>query len=488
MTVEHFDVLVVGAGLSGIGAGYHLQANCPDKSYAILESTDAIGGTWNLFRYPGIRSDSDMFTLGYAFRPWVEAKVIADGPSILKYVRDTATEAEIDKKIRFGHRVVQASWDSTDAKWTVEIERKDFTTGQLDTTHLSCKFLFMCSGYFNHEKGYTPEFPGVERFTGRLVHPQKWTEDIDYANKRVVIIGSGATAVTLLPEIAKKASHVTMLQRSPTYMVSRPSEDPLANWLRRVLPAKVAYAINRWWRVLFTMYIFSLCRRKPEVAKKAIFGELQKVMGPDYNLAPHFTPHYKPWEQRMCLVPDADLFTALKNGSASIATDTIDTFTETGINLKSGVHLPADLIVSATGLNLVVLGGMRIVVDGVTIDMSKTTGYKGMMYSGVPNLASAFGYTNASWTLKVDLICDYVCRLIKHMDKTGTRQCTPRFNDPTVLPEPWVDFSSGYFQRAMDKFPKQGSKRPWKLYQNYPLDILSLKFGSVEDSAMEFAK
>ena len=488
MAYEHFDVLVVGAGLSGIGAGYHLQANCPDKTYAILESNAAIGGTWDLFRYPGIRSDSDMFTLGYAFRPWVEAKVIADGPSILKYVRDTATEAGIDKKIRFGHRVVQAAWVSDAAQWTVEIERKDFTNGGLEIIHLSCNFLFMCSGYFNHEKGYTPEFPGMERFAGRIVHPQKWTEDIAYADKRVVIIGSGATAVTLLPELAKKATHVTMLQRSPTYMVSRPSEDGFANWLRRVLPAKLAYAINRWWRVLFTMYIFSLCRRKPEVAKKAIFGELQKEMGPDYDLTTHFTPRYKPWEQRMCLVPDSDLFVALKSGRADIATDTIATFTETGIKLDSGVHLPADLIVTATGLNLVVLGGIRILVDGVAVDMSKTTGYKGMMYSGVPNFASAFGYTNASWTLKVDLICDYVCRLIKHMDKTGTRQCRPHLNDPTVMAEPWVDFSSGYFQRALDKFPKQGSKRPWKLYQNYPLDILSLKFGSVEDTAMEFAK
>ena len=488
MSSEHFDVLVVGAGLSGIGAGYHLQANCPDKRYAILESSDAIGGTWDLFRYPGIRSDSDMFTLGYAFRPWEEAKVIADGPSILKYVRDTAAEAGIDKKIRFGHQVVKASWSSVDARWTVESQRKNPDAGETESVYLTCNFLFMCSGYFDHDKGYTPEFPGLERFGGRLVHPQKWTDDIDYAGKRVVIIGSGATAVTLLPELAKKAAHVTMLQRSPTYMVSRPSVDPKANFLRRVLPSKLAYAINRWWRVLFTMYIFSVCRRKPEVAKKALFAELQKEMGPDYDLTKHFTPRYNPWEQRMCLVPDADLFNALKSGQASIVTDTIATFTETGISLSSGADLPADLVVSATGLNLVVLGGIQVVVDGKLMDMSKTTGYKGMMYSDVPNLASAFGYTNASWTLKVDLICDYVCRLLKHMDSTGTRQCTPRLNDPSVLPEPWVDFSSGYFQRALDRFPKQGSKRPWKLYQNYPLDILSLKFGSVEDDAMDFAK
>jgi monooxygenase len=478
MSQAHVDVLIVGAGLSGIGAGYHLQDKCPEKSYLILESSDAIG----------IRSDSDMFTLGYAFRPWVEAKAIADGPSILKYVRDTATEAGIDSKIRFRHRVIQASWSSVDAKWTVEAERTDAQSGQTETVSLTCRFLFMCSGYFDHAEGYTPEFPGLERFGGRLVHPQKWTEDIDYTDKRVVIIGSGATAVTLLPELAKKAAHVTMLQRSPTYMVSRPSVDEKANFLRRVLPAKVAYAINRWWRVLFTMYIFSVCRRRPEVAKKMIFAELQKEMGPDYDLATHFKPRYNPWEQRLCLVPDADLFNALKSGKASIATDTIATFTETGINLNSGVHLPADLVVSATGLNLVVLGGIKIFVDGKFMDMSKTTGYKGMMYTDVPNLASAFGYTNASWTLKVDLICGYVCRLLKHMDSNGLRQCTPHLNDPTVTPEPWVDFSSGYFQRTADKFPKQGSKPPWRLYQNYPLDILSLKFSSVEDGAMTFSK
>jgi monooxygenase len=483
MAYEHVDVLVIGAGLSGIGAGYHLQHDCPAKRYAILEGGDSIGGTWDLFRYPGVRSDSDMFTLGYAFKPWAEGKAIASGPSILQYIRDTAREYGIDRKIRFGHRVTGASWSSKDALWTVEVERGE----QKEVVHLTCNFLFMCSGYFNHAEGYTPDFPGIERFTGRIAHPQKWTDDIDYAGKRVIVIGSGATAITLLPELAKKAAHVTMLQRSPTYVVSRPSVDRLANFLRRILPAKVAYSITRWGRVLVDLYLFNLCRRKPELAKKIILNGVRKQLGADYDIATHFTPRYNPWQQRVCLVPDSDLFNAIKTGRASVVTDHIETFTEKGVKLRSGAELDADLIVTATGLNLAVLGGLRIAVDGVPVDLAKTIGYKGMMYSGVPNLASAFGYTNASWTLKVDLICKYVCRLLNHMDKTGARQCTPRLRDPEVVPEPWVDFSSGYFQRSLDKFPQQGSKRPWKLYQNYPLDILTLKFGAVEDGAMEFA-
>ena len=483
MTTEHFDVLIVGAGLSGIGAGYHLKANCPGKSYAIVEGRDASGGTWDLFRYPGIRSDSDMYTLGYSFRPWEEAKAIADGPSILKYVRDTAKEAGIDRKIRYGHSVKRASWSSAEARWTVEAERGK--KGEI--VRFTCDFLFMCAGYYRYSAGYTPDFPGRERFAGHIVHPQKWTDDIDYRGKRVVIIGSGATAVTLAPEMAKDAAHVTMLQRSPTYVVARPSVDAIAIKLRRYLPSRLAYAITRWKNVLFGAYIFSLCRRKPDLAKKGIIARVREALGPDYDVATHFTPRYNPWDQRLCLVPDSDLFEAIKAGRVGVVTDTIDTFTEQGIKLASGAKLPADLIVTATGLELEVLGGVAVTVDGAPIDFSKAMTYKGMMYAGVPNLASAFGYTNASWTLKADLTCEYVCRLINHLDKRGAKVCTPRLTDASITPVPWVDFSSGYFQRSLAKLPKQGSKRPWKLYQNYALDIVSLKFGKMEDGAMEFS-
>lgn len=482
MTLEHFDVLIVGAGISGIGAGYHLQANCPGKTYAILEGRADMGGTWDLFRYPGIRSDSDMYTLGYSFKPWTQAKAIADGPAILNYLRETAKEYGIDRKIRFHHQVKSASWSTQDAQWTVVAERGP----EKEIVRLTCNFLFMCSGYYNYAEGYTPDFPGAERFKGRIAHPQKWTDDIDYAGKRVIVIGSGATAVTLVPEMAKTAAHVTMLQRSPTYVVSRPAEDGVANWLRRYLPAKLAYGITRWKNVLFGMYFFRLSRKKPEQVKKFIVNQVSEQLGADYA-AKHFTPSYNPWDQRLCLVPNGDLFEAIKSKRASVVTDHIDTFTEDGIKLKSGEELKADVIVTATGLNLQVLSDLQITVDGKPVDLSKTLNYKGMMYSDVPNLASSFGYTNASWTLKCDLTCEYVCRLLNHMDKTDNRQCTPHNSDPTVTEEPWIDFSSGYVQRSLAKFPKQGSKAPWKLYQNYALDIVSLKFGSIEDGAMKFS-
>lgn len=483
MTIEHFDVLIVGAGISGIGAGYHLQANCPSRSYAILEGRAAIGGTWDLFRYPGIRSDSDMYTLGYSFRPWTEAKSIADGPSILNYLRETAKDYGIDRKIRFRHFVKTASWSTKDAQWTVEVERGE----EKEPVRFTCNFLFMCSGYYNYAEGYTPDFQGAERFRGRIVHPQKWTDDIDYAGKRVVVIGSGATAVTLVPEMAKTAGHVTMLQRSPSYVATVPAEDKLANAMRRYLPAKLAYALTRWKKVLFTMYFYNLSRRKPEGVKQFLLKQVREQLGADYDVATHFTPKYNPWDQRLCAVPNGDLFEAIKSKRASVVTDHIETFTEKGIKLKSGVELEADIIVTATGLNLQVLSDLQISIDGAPVDLSKTLNYKGMMYSDVPNLASAFGYTNASWTLKCDLTCEYVCRLLNHMDRAGLRQCTPRRNDPTMGEEPWLDFSSGYVQRSIDKFPKQGSKAPWKLYQNYALDIVSLKFGRLEDGAMEFS-
>ena len=481
--LEHFDVLIIGAGLSGIGAGVHLQKRCPDRTYAILEGRDSIGGTWDLFRYPGIRSDSDMYTLGYSFKPWEEAKAIADGPSILKYVKDTASEYGIDHKIRYGHQVKRAAWSSQDACWTVEAEQGE----QSNAVRLTCSFLFVCGGYYSYAKGYTPEFPGRERFKGRVVHPQNWTEDIHYEDKRVVVIGSGATAVTLVPEMAKKAAHVTMLQRSPTYVVARPSEDKQANWLRRHLPAMLAYGISRWKRVLLQMYFFNLCRRNPAHAKKLIRGGVRAYLGADYDVDRHFSPRYNPWEQRLCLVPDADLFIAIRKKKASVVTDQIESFTERGIKLKSGVELEADLVVTATGLNLEVLSGLVITVDGAAIDPAKTFNYKGLMYSGVPNLASSFGYTNASWTLKCDLTCEYVCRLLNYMKRHGYAQCTPRLTDASVKEEPWIDFSSGYVQRSLDKFPKQGSKAPWKLRQNYARDIMTLRFGRIDDGTLEFS-
>jgi cation diffusion facilitator CzcD-associated flavoprotein CzcO len=481
-STEHVDVLIVGAGISGIGAGYHLQTSCPDRTYAILEARDSIGGTWDLFRYPGIRSDSDMYTLGYSFRPWTDPKAIADGPAILSYVRETARVYGIDQKIRFGHRVKRASWSTPDARWTVEVERGP----SQELAVITCSFLFMCSGYYDYSAGYLPEFPGKGRFSGRVVHPQKWTDDIDYAGKRVIVIGSGATAVTLVPAMAETAAHVTMLQRSPTYVVARPAEDGLANRMRSRLPPRVAYGISRWKNVALGMFFYSLSKRAPMRIKKLLLQGVKMQLGPDYDVEKHFTPRYNPWDQRMCLVPDGDLFRVIREGRATVVTDHIETFTERGIKLLSGQELEADLIVTATGLNLVVLGDVQFTVDGRLVDMSKTMNYKGMMFSDVPNLASAFGYTNASWTLKCDLTCAYVCRLLNHMKKTGQRQCTPRKIDPSITEEPFADFTSGYVQRAVARFPKQGSRRPWRLYQNYALDLLALKYSGLRDPAMEF--
>ena len=479
---EHFDVIVIGAGLSGIGAGYHLQTNLPGKSYCILESRDAIGGTWDLFRYPGLRSDSDMYTLGYSFRPWTEGKAIADGGSILNYIRDTARENGIDRHIRFRHQVKRASWSSADATWTIEAERDG------EPVCLTCGFIFTCTGYYDYAGGYMPDFAGAERFKGRLVHPQQWPADLDYDGKQVVVIGSGATAVTLVPALAQTADHVTMLQRSPSYVVSMPSRDKLADRLRRRLPAKVAYALIRWRNVLLTMFFYKLARSRPEKFKARIIGMVRKTLGPGFDVATHFTPRYQPWDQRLCLVPDADLFRSLKKGKASMATDTIETFTEDGIRLASGRVLRADIVVAATGLTMKLLGGLTIDVDGKPVQLGEAMSYKGMMYSDVPNLATSIGYTNASWTLKCDLTCAYVCRLIAFMDRKGYSSCVPRRTDPSVEALPLIDFSSGYIQRSIDTFPKQGSKTPWRLYQNYLLDWLALRLGSVADREMEFSK
>jgi monooxygenase len=482
MSPDHLDVLIVGAGLSGVGAGYHLQNHCPSKRYAIFEAREDLGGTWDLFRYPGIRSDSDMYTLGYRFKPWEDAKAIADGPSILNYVRETARENGIDSKIRFNHRVERAEWSSDEARWTVTARRTDTD----ETVTVTASFLFMCSGYYDYSQPYTPDFPGTDRFKGTIVHPQRWSDEIDYAGKRVVVVGSGATAVTLVPAMAEQAAHVTMLQRSPTYIISLPGEDPIANFLRRVLPSKVAYAITRWKNVLVTTAFFQLSRRRPRFVKGLLLKAARRALPAGYDVNTHFKPKYNPWDQRVCLVPDGDLFEAITNGSASIETDRIESFTEDGIKLASGKELEADLVVTATGLNLLALGGMELAVDGDDVEIPNTVGYKGMMLSGVPNLAISIGYTNASWTLKCDLTCEYACRLINHMDEHGHRQATPRLA-PDTPTQPFIDLKAGYVLRSLDKFPKQGLNAPWRLYQNYARDILTLRYGAIEDGALQFS-
>ena len=479
--IEHFDVLFVGAGLSGIGAAYHLQQGSPGRSYVILEGREAIGGTWDLFRYPGIRSDSDMYTLGYSFRPWEEAKAIADGPSILRYVNDTADRYGIRERIRFRHQVKSALWSTAQARWLVEAERTD--SGE--RLRFSCNWLHICSGYYNYSEVYDPGFAGKESFRGTIVHPQFWPEDLDYAGKKVIVIGSGATAVTIVPEMAKTAAGVVMLQRSPTYMVSRPSEDAIANALRKALPAKLAYGIVRWKNVLLQLVFFKLARKRPAKVKEKLLEEVTKLLPEGYDVATHFTPRYNPWDQRLCLVPDADMFEAVARGSASIVTGEIERFTESGIRLKDGTELQADIVVTATGLKLQLASDIAFSVDGEARDLSKTLSYRGMMFSDMPNLSYSFGYTNASWTLKADLTGGYLCRLLNHLEKTGTEIALP-VREPGLEEVPFLDFTSGYVQRARDVLPKQGSKKPWKLYQNYALDMISLKFASVADGVIRF--
>ena len=481
--LEHFDVLIVGAGFSGIGAGYRLQTECPGKTYAILESRNAMGGTWDLFRYPGIRSDSDMYTLGFAFRPWREKKSIAGGASIVNYIRETASEYGIDQKIRYGHTVTRASWSSPHAEWTV-----DATGPEGKPLQFTCNFLYMCSGYYDYAQGYLPGWPQMDRYRGRIVHPQHWPEDLDVAGQRIVVIGSGATAVTLVPALARTAAHVTMLQRSPSYIVARPSEDPIAKWMNGRLPESLAGKLLRWKNVLLGTYFYNFARKKPERTKKMIFQYVSKFLGPEYDAAKHFTPRYNPWDQRLCLIPDADLLVAIRAGKASIVTDEIETFTERGLHLKSGEELPADIIVTATGLNIKLLGGIRMTVDGANINPVQSLSYKGMMYSDIPNFASAFGYTNASWTLKSDLTAQYMCRLLNYMQSRDYAYCTPRRRDPSIAEEPAITLNSGYLQRSIDLLPKQGSKKPWRLHQNYARDLLALKLGRINDGTMEFTR
>jgi monooxygenase len=481
--IEYTDVVIVGAGLSGIGAACHLRRQCPDQSVVVLEARESIGGTWDLFRYPGIRSDSDMFTLGYRFRPWTEPKAIADGPSILRYIEDTADEFDVQRLVRLNHRVVSASWSSDEARWMVDVHRADTD----ERVTISCAFLYVCSGYYRYDEGFSPKFPGAERFTGPIIHPQHWPQDLDYDGKRVVVIGSGATAVTLVPTLAETAEHVTMLQRSPSYIVARPARDPLADRLRAKLPQKLAYAIVRWKNALQGTAVFQLSRRRPEFMKSLLRNAAIKQLPEGYAVDTHFAPSYNPWDQRMCLVPDGDLFTAIREGRASVVTDQIDTFTETGIRLLSGEELDADIVVSATGLNMLAIGGMELEVDGRDVDLSETVSYKGMMLSGVPNFAWTIGYTNASWTLKADLVAEYVCRLLNYMDENGFAAVTP---DATSAPaaNPFIDLTSGYVQRSAAKLPKQGDRAPWRLHQNYVRDVLLLRRGPIDDDVVFMPK
>jgi cation diffusion facilitator CzcD-associated flavoprotein CzcO len=445
-----------------------------------------MGGTWDLFRYPGVRSDSDMLTMGYSFRPWTSPKAISPGDDIRDYISATAHDEGLDRNIRFRHQIKRAAWSSAEARWTVQAVRK-LPDGREEPVALTCNFLFSCAGYYRYSGGYTPEFPDIDVFQGRVVHPQAWPQDLDYSGKRMVIIGSGATAVTLVPALAKTAGHVTMLQRSPTYIISMPEQDTKANWLRSVLPAMWAYRLSRWKNVGFMIYLYQLSQRFPNFIKEGLLKKVREELGPDYDVATHFTPRYKPWEQRLCLVPDSDLFQAIKSGRAGVATGEIETFTGNGIRLKSGEELHADIIVTATGLVMQTFGGIELSVDGRDIDPGETLAYKGVMMSGVPNLASVFGYINASWTLKADLICNYVCRLLNFMDSKGLRQVTP-MNRGEQAAAPFVEnFSSGYMQRALTKWPKQGSKPPWRVHQNYIRDTITLKWTPVDDGALEFS-
>jgi len=478
VTGEHVDVLIVGAGISGIGAACHLQDRCPGKTWAILEARDALGGTWDLFRFPGVRSDSDMLTLGYGFRPWTGSSTLADGTSIREYLHATARERGIDTKIRYGHRVVAADWSSEDRRWTVTAESD---SGRIE---LTCSFLYSCTGYYRYDEGFRPEFPGEDRFTGPVVHPQHWPADLDHTGKRVVVIGSGATAVTLVPAMARDAAHVTMLQRSPSYILTLPSEDPVLVRLRRLLPDRLATKVARGKNMALQIAIYQFARRAPRTARKVLQDGVRRQLPPGYPVETHFRPAYNPWDQRLCLVPDGDLFAAISAGSVTMVTDTIEQFTETGIRLASGAELDADIIVAATGLSLLAAGGIALSVDGNPVQMADTVTYKGMMLSGVPNFALAIGYTNASWTLKVDLVSEYVCRLLTEMERTGHTVVTP-LGPPPGPREPLLNLQANYIKRSLDALPRQARSRPWRINQNYARDVLLFRHGRLTD-AVEF--
>ena len=484
--IEHFDVIIVGAGVSGIGAACHLRRQCPERTFTILEGREAIGGTWDLFRYPGIRSDSDMHTFGYNFKPWRNAKSIADGPSILAYVHEAATEHAIGPHIQFRQRVTAAAWSSADAHWTVEVQDAD-SSGK---RRLSCGFLFVCAGYYSYDRPHRPEFSGIEQFQGPVIHPQLWPDELDYSGKRIAVIGSGATAMTLVPAMAERAAKVTMIQRSPTYVVSRPDRDAIANGLRKLLPERLAYAITRWKNVLMQHYIYHRTRVAPEAIKAKLLAQVRKHLGPDYDVDTHFTPSYYPWDERLCLIPNADLFKALNSGQAEVVTDGIAGITANGVQLESGQHIDADILITATGLTLEVLGGVEFSVDGKVVHFPDTVNYKGMMYSGVPNLANVFGYVNASWTLRADLTAEYVCQVLNRMRELGMRQCAPLLEESggDMEVQPWiVGFAPGYIARALHRFPKQGDRDPWRNTQNYLQDRRMVRRGIVEDGVLTFS-
>jgi cation diffusion facilitator CzcD-associated flavoprotein CzcO len=479
---KHFDVVIIGAGLSGIGAGYRLQTRCPRKRYVIFEARAEIGGTWDLFRFPGVRSDSDMFTFAYPFRTWKGTKVIADGPAILEYLRETAREFGIDRHIRFQHRVLSASWSSEDARWRLEIR----TLRNGETVECTCDFLYGCTGYYRYEAGHEPPFPGCERFRGRFVHPQHWPEDLDYAGKRVVIIGSGATAVTMVPAISRTAAHVTMLQRSPSYILSLPTEDPVANLLRRFLPVNAAYHIARWKNIWISIGIYQICRRAPEIARRLLRQAAANTLPRNYEIDTHFNPRYQPWDQRLCIVPDSDLFRSISEGRASVVTGRIDSFTEHGLRLESGEPLEADIIVAATGLQMLALGGVHVAVDGTPVDAGRMFVYKGAMLSNIPNFAFCMGYTNASWTLRADLTSLFVCRLLNHMGRRGYRTCKPVCDPASMQARPLLNLTSGYIARAAASLPKQGVEKPWLVRQNYILDLFTMRLSRMEDGILKF--
>jgi len=487
MDTEHLDIVIIGAGLSGIGAACHLRERFPDRAFTIFEGRNDLGGTWDLFRYPGIRSDSDMHTLGYRFKPWTAAKAIADGPAILDYIRETAREHDVEQQIRYEHRLVRAEWSSDDAAWTLSVS----VGGNSERRRIRCNFLLMCAGYYSYERGHTPEFVGRDRFRGTIVHPQDWPEDLDYRDRKVVVIGSGATAVTLLPELANDAEHVTMLQRSPTYMIAFPDKDLIANTLRRMLPEKMAYRVTRWKNIRMQRFIFNLARKRPRLARRVLVGHARRALGKDFDVDRHFNPSYDPWEQRLCLVPNDDLFDAIRSGKASVVTDRIETFTETGIRLESGAELEADIIITATGLDIVVLGGVEFVVDGDPVDFSRRFTYRGVMMEGVPNVISTFGYINASWTLRADLIAQFSCRLLAHMEAGDFEQVTPRLRDTDqgMQPRPFVTgFSSGYLQRVMPALPKQGDREPWLNPQDYLGDRERFLEHTLDDGSLVFER
>lgn len=481
MTPSDVDILIIGAGLSGIGAAYHLQTKQPGKSYAILEARADLGGTWDLFKYPGIRSDSDLFTFGYDFKPWDSDQAIADGPSIKAYIAETAHENGIDRNICFQHKVLSANWTSDDRQWVVRVMRTDIG----EEIVLRASWLFAATGYYRYDEGFTPSFEGSERFKGPIVHPQNWPDDLDYRDKRVVVIGSGATAVTLVPALAEQAAHVTLLQRTPSYVLPVPAADPVARRLRPWLGNRLTHAVTRRINIAKQRWVYTLFQRYPESARKFIRSINVRMLPANYPVDVHFNPPYAPWEQRLCAVPGGDLFKTIGRGDASVVTGHIATFTETGIQLQSGVHLPADVIVTATGLNLLPFGGLKLKIDGTPVRYADTIAFKGMMLNGVPNMAFAIGYTSASWTLKVGLLCEHFCRMLAYMDAKSLEVCTP-VADPQMATQPLLNFGAGYVQRSLSELPRQGKAFPWLTSWNYASDVKLLRKGAIANKHLQF--